>query len=125
MNVSRRPLVVRGLKFPNPVPIPCASNARAHLSLMNDTARSDGLCIFSVDVEDWCHILDLPDSPDIARWSSLPGRVEGSFLRLLDIFDERAAKVTCFFLGWAAERYPALVREAARRGHEIASHGYS
>ena len=33
--------------------------------------------------------------------------------------------MTCFFLGWVAERYPHLVREAAVRGHEIASHGYA
>ncbi len=29
------------------------------------------------------------------------------------------------FLGWVAERYPQLVREAVRRGHEVASHGYA
>ena len=34
-------------------------------------------------------------------------------------------RVTCFFLGWVAERFPHLVREARARGHEIASHGYS
>jgi polysaccharide deacetylase family protein (PEP-CTERM system associated) len=28
-------------------------------------------------------------------------------------------------LGWVAERYPGLVREIARRGHEIACHGLS
>jgi polysaccharide deacetylase family protein (PEP-CTERM system associated) len=33
--------------------------------------------------------------------------------------------VTCFFLGYVAERYPHLVTEALNRGHEIASHGYS
>jgi polysaccharide deacetylase family protein (PEP-CTERM system associated) len=33
--------------------------------------------------------------------------------------------MTCFFLGWVAERFPHLVREAATRGHEIASHGYA
>ena len=32
--------------------------------------------------------------------------------------------MTCFFLGWVAERRPELVREAASRGHEIASHGH-
>ena len=28
-------------------------------------------------------------------------------------------------LGWVAERFPALVRAIAARGHEIASHGYA
>ena len=33
-------------------------------------------------------------------------------------------RATCFFLGWVAEKFPQLVTEACRRGHEIASHGY-
>jgi len=81
-------------------------------------------CIFSIDVEDWFHILDLSTTPEIAQWDSLPSRVENNFAKLLAILDERKAKATCFFLGWIAEKYPHLVREAARQGHEIASHGY-
>lgn len=82
-------------------------------------------CVFSVDVEDWFHILDLPSTPDLNKWDSLPSRVERNFLRLLEVFEERGAHVTCFFLGWVAERFPHLVREAVRHGHEIASHGYA
>jgi polysaccharide deacetylase family protein (PEP-CTERM system associated) len=80
--------------------------------------------IFSVDVEDWFHILDVPSVPAIAAWGSLPSRVEKNFFRLLDIFSEKNVQVTCFFLGWIAERFPHLVKEAANRGHEVASHGY-
>lgn len=82
-------------------------------------------CIFSIDVEDWFHILDLPSTPPIAEWNSLPSRVEDNFHKMLDILDENKSQSTCFFLGWVAERFPELVREAAARGHEIASHGYS
>src|SRR5215467_14057594 len=85
----------------------------------------NGTCIFSVDVEDWFHILQIPGAPGIADWDSLPSRVEMDFLRLLDLFDETGVKVTCFFLGWVGERFPNLVREALGRGHEIASHGYA
>src|ERR1700687_813396 len=81
-------------------------------------------CIFSIDVEDWFHILDLSTTPEIAQWDSLPSRVENNFAKLLAILDERKAKATCFFLGWIARKSPRLVREAARQGHEIASHGY-
>lgn len=81
--------------------------------------------MFSVDVEDWFHILDVPAAPDFASWGDLPSRVEADFLHLLDLFSEERKQVTCFFLGWVAERFPHLVREAAARGHEIASHGYS
>lgn len=82
-------------------------------------------CIFSVDVEDWFHILDVPSTPEISKWDSLPSRVEYNFLKLLDIFDEFSVSVTCFFLGWVGEKYPHLVLEACKRGHEIASHGFS
>ena len=81
-------------------------------------------CIFSIDVEDWFHILDLPSTPQIGEWDSLPSRVESNFAKLLAILAESKAKATCFFIGWVAEKYPDLVREAARQGHEIASHGY-
>ncbi len=91
--------------------------------------QKHGQCIFSVDVEDWFHILDLRTTPDIASWSILPSRVERNFLRLLDLFSDSCGghprQITCFFLGWIAERFPHLVREAVDRGHEIASHGYA
>ena len=80
--------------------------------------------IFSVDVEDWFHILDVPGLPGMNEWASLPSRVEKNFSKLLDLFSEGNVRVTCFFLGWIAERFPHLVKEAAARGHEIASHGY-
>jgi polysaccharide deacetylase family protein (PEP-CTERM system associated) len=81
--------------------------------------------IFSVDVEDWFHILDIPGGPQLPDWDGLPSFVERNFTRLLDLFSEKKVTVTCFFLGWVGERFPHLVREAAARGHEIASHGYA
>jgi polysaccharide deacetylase family protein (PEP-CTERM system associated) len=84
-----------------------------------------GKCIFSVDVEDWFHILDIPATPDISEWDSLPSFVEKNFLTLLDIFQEKEVQVTCFFLAWVAQKFPGLVKEALSRGHEIASHGFS
>ena len=80
--------------------------------------------IFSVDVEDWFHILDVPSAPVLAEWSGLPSHVEKNFSKLLELFSEENVQVTCFFLGWIGERFPHLVKEATARGHEIASHGY-
>jgi polysaccharide deacetylase family protein (PEP-CTERM system associated) len=82
-------------------------------------------CMFSIDVEDWFHILDVPAAPPIARWPALPSRVERNFVRLLDLLSESGKRATCFFVGWIAEQFPHLVREATARGHEIASHGYA
>jgi polysaccharide deacetylase family protein (PEP-CTERM system associated) len=84
-----------------------------------------GECIFSVDVEDWFHILAIESAPKFSEWESLPSFVEKNFLRLIDIFDRNEVKVTCFFLGWVAKKFPHLIKEAASRGHEIASHGYA
>ena len=62
--------------------------------------------IFSVDVEDWFHILDVPSTPPMPEWSSLPSRVERNFTKLLDLFSEYKVQVTCFFLAWIGERFP-------------------
>jgi len=86
---------------------------------------SESTNILTVDVEDWFHILDVPSVPDLSRWAGLPSRVERNFGKLLDLLEEGGARATCFFLGWVAERFPHLVREAVARGHEIASHGYA
>lgn len=90
-----------------------------------ESLREAPPCIFTVDVEDWFHILDLPAAPGIESWDALPSRVEANFLHLLDLLEEGGARATCFFLGWVAHRFPHLARAAARRGHEVASHGYA
>lgn len=90
---------------------------------MKNDNRKFGPCVFSVDVEDWFHILDSPASPGITQWDVLPSRVERNLLHILDLLDEHGVSSTCFFLGWVARRFPSLVKEAARRRHELASHG--
>lgn len=81
-------------------------------------------CLFSIDVEDWFHILDLPSTPPIDQWNTLPSRIERNFSYLLNILSEKKTASTCFFLGWIAEKFPHLVQKAVASGHEIASHGY-
>ena len=44
--------------------------------------------------------------------------------RILNLFDRHNAKGTFFFLGWAASRFPSLVREVQAGGHELACHSY-
>ncbi|HQV39197.1 MAG: polysaccharide deacetylase family protein [Flavobacteriales bacterium] len=81
--------------------------------------------VFSVDVEEWFHILDVPSTPALAEWGALESRVEKSFRSMLEVFAEKQVRTTLFFLAWVVERYPHLVREAVAGGHEIASHGYA
>ena len=86
--------------------------------------RNNPRYLFTVDVEDWFHILDLDSVPSADTWPSLPSRVEYNLYRLLDLLSEHRTTTTMFFLGWIAERFPQLVVAAQSRGHEIASHGY-
>ena len=78
---------------------------------------------FTVDVEEYFQVLAL--APYIARstWDSIPRRLEIGLRVLLDLMSEHETRGTFFVLGWIAERNPELVREIAKRGHEIASHG--
>lgn len=78
----------------------------------------------TVDLEEWFQVSNLRAVAPRERWDHLPSRVEGATHRLLDAFDEFGHRATFFVLGWVAERQPALVREIAARGHEIACHGF-
>ena len=81
--------------------------------------------VFSIDVEDWFHINGAPSEPACADWANYPSHVSRNFRALLEMLAAKRVRATCFFLGWVAEKYPELVREARDQGHEIASHGYA
>jgi polysaccharide deacetylase family protein (PEP-CTERM system associated) len=116
---------VSGFQFP----VSRANGERPSLlETGNRKLETRSSAVLSIDVEDWFHILDLPTQsgkPVGDGWEQFPSRVERNFRRLLGLLAERQVHATCFFLGWIAERYPHLVREAAAAGHEIASHGYA
>jgi polysaccharide deacetylase family protein (PEP-CTERM system associated) len=81
--------------------------------------------VFSIDVEDWFHLLDNSSAPEYDRWAGLESRVRHNTETLLAELATRQVRCTFFVLGWIAEQYPELVADIARAGHEIASHGYS
>jgi len=77
----------------------------------------------TVDVEEWFHICGVgPLSQQ--HWDSLPSRVVLTTRALLDDLDRAGARATFFVLGWVAERYPGLVEEIRKSGHDIGSHGH-
>jgi polysaccharide deacetylase family protein (PEP-CTERM system associated) len=78
----------------------------------------------TVDVEDYFHVSGFDHVVSRSAWDQMESRVSANTHRLLDLLDAFAVRGTFFVLGWVAERDPALVREIAARGHEIASHGY-
>jgi len=79
----------------------------------------------TVDVEDYFHVSAFARTIAPEQWPQWPSTVERNTRRLLDLFDESNIKATFFVLGWVAERHGPLIAEIHRRGHEIASHGYS
>lgn len=79
--------------------------------------------VLTVDVEEWFHVCGDDYYSDPRRWSGFTPRIEKTLLALLNLLQRGGHRATLFFLGWVAGRYPDLVREAARCGHEIAVHG--
>lgn len=79
--------------------------------------------VLTIDVEEWFHVCGDDYYSDPRRWSGFAPRIEKTLLAVLDRLERDSHRATLFFLGWIAGRYPDLVREAARRGHEIAVHG--
>jgi polysaccharide deacetylase family protein (PEP-CTERM system associated) len=81
--------------------------------------------LFTVDVEDWFQVENFKSYIKRSEWDNLPSRVVQNTLAILDILQDcgENIKATFFVLGWVAERFPDLIREISKRGHEIASHG--
>lgn len=78
----------------------------------------------SVDVEDYFQTEAMSSVAHRKNWGSFPSRVELSTRSLFDLFGRFDVKATFFFLGWVAERFPGLVREACGLGHEVGCHSY-
>ena len=87
-------------------------------------AKSGIVNAMSVDVEDYFQVSAFDTIVSRASWDTRESRVVQNTDRLLDLFARHGVRATFFVLGWVAERFPALVRDIAARGHEIASHGY-
>ncbi len=81
-------------------------------------------CVLSLDVEEWYQVENLRPLFPPSTWANQESRCERSTRLFLDILQEGGAQTgTLFVLGDVAQRIPGLVRDAAARGFEIASHG--
>jgi polysaccharide deacetylase family protein (PEP-CTERM system associated) len=86
---------------------------------------SKKLNIMTFDVEEWFHILDLPEPPGKSEWPKLASRAQVGLEYFIEALEESNTSCTFFVLGWLAEKNPNLVRKICSSNHEIASHGYS
>jgi polysaccharide deacetylase family protein (PEP-CTERM system associated) len=80
--------------------------------------------VISVDVEEYFHAESFASVTPPETWTGCESRVDASTRRLLDLFAAHGVEATFFVLGWVADRYPALVRDIASAGHELACHSY-
>lgn len=79
---------------------------------------------FTVDVEEHFQVSAFDAIVSRDEWATIPTRLDRSVPTLIEALERHGARGTFFVLGWVARHRPAIVREIARAGHEIASHGY-
>ncbi|NIT72231.1 DUF3473 domain-containing protein [candidate division KSB1 bacterium] len=78
--------------------------------------------LLTFDIEDWYHpnLAEIGSAKDIEP----EDRVVEPTLRIIKMLERTNNKATFFVLGEVAEKFPELVQEMIRKGHEVASHGY-
>ena len=76
--------------------------------------------ILTFDIEEWFHILDNDASKTEAEWEGFESRIHGNMDKIHGVLENQ--KATFFCLGWVARKYPEVLKEIDRRGHEIATH---
>jgi len=81
--------------------------------------------ILTFDIEDWYHLLDIPETSNPENWGSFIPRIHANVERLLETIERHGHRATFFCLGWVAERYPEIIRRIDAAGYEISSHTYS
>jgi peptidoglycan-N-acetylglucosamine deacetylase len=78
--------------------------------------------ILSFDIEEWFHILDNDATKTEAEWESFESRIHRNMDKLHGLLAKTNQKATFFCIGWVARKYPEIIREIAKNGHEIATH---
>jgi polysaccharide deacetylase family protein (PEP-CTERM system associated) len=78
----------------------------------------------TIDVEDYFHVSGFADQVSRSDWDAMPSRVVANTHRLLALLERHQTIGTFFVLGWVADRFPQLVRDIHRGGHEVGCHSY-
>lgn len=91
---------------------------------MSNNTSSNYIAL-SFDVEDWFTVRNMRNIFKIEDWDKQEFRVRIGLDFILFELAKKNIKATFFILGWIAEKYPQIVRDIAKDGHEICGHGYS
>lgn len=78
----------------------------------------------SFDIEDWFHIVDIPELEDISTWDKRVTLAEEKTDLILSILEDVGVKATFFVLGWVANKYPNISKKIVSAGHELGTHSY-
>jgi len=78
----------------------------------------------SVDVEDYFQTEAMSAVAPRTHWDSFLTHVEANTCALFELFARYQVHATFFFMGWVAERFPQIVRQAHELGHEVGCHSY-
>ena len=92
--------------------------------MLPPSSHSETRHFFTVDVEEYFQVSAFDSVVSRKEWDARPRRLDRSIPPLLEELARAGSKGTFFVLGWVADRSPDVVREIARAGHEIASHGF-
>ncbi len=76
----------------------------------------------SIDVEDWHQMVSRAFG--VEQWDRPNRHFERQMREVFDFLDDVGGSATFFMLGQTIKNYPELAQEAARKGIEIATHGF-
>ena len=100
------------------------ADRRSQAAHRMSTALSVSRHHFTVDVEEYFQVSAFEGAVRRSDWGRMERRVPVCLPRMLDMLQAVGGRGTFFVLGWVAEHMPDTVREIARAGHEVASHGW-
>ena len=78
--------------------------------------------ILTFDIEDWFHILDNNSTKTEKQWYKYEYRLESNIDRILELLERNKQKATFFSLGWAARKFPQILKKINSYGYEIGTH---
>jgi peptidoglycan/xylan/chitin deacetylase (PgdA/CDA1 family) len=111
----------------NPPDAPWPDGARVAVSVVVNVEEGAELAVSRGDAENepiYDVTTEIPHVPNIAAESHFDYGTRAGYWRIMEVLAANDVKATVSACGEMAELAPWLLQDAARRGHEIAAHGW-
>lgn len=92
---------------------------------MNQKNQTSPIRVLTFDIEEWFHLLNYPPVESIQNWNHYECRIYENVERILEFLELNNQKASFFILGWIAEKYPQIVKNILKQGHEIGVHSFA